>query len=89
MYSRLHENVTILFQSKYRTTYNTDPNLVACALAINIISLLLLKVTMVLLRNANESFGRGWMAAIQFPWKDSVDQSSYYVQTVQGPHYLG
>jgi len=72
------KTLSILLQTKYRTTHNTDPNLVACTLAINIISRLVLKVTIILLCNANENLGGGWMAGIQFPWKNSVDHSSYY-----------
>jgi hypothetical protein len=70
------KTVTILFHGKYRTTHNADPNLAACAMAINIISLLVLKVTMVLLRNANEGFGKGWIAGIPSLQKYSIDHSS-------------
>jgi len=72
------KTLSILLQTKYRTTHNTDPNLVAYTLAINFISRLVLKVTIVLLCNANGNVGGGWMAGIQFPWKSSVDHSSCY-----------
>jgi hypothetical protein len=72
------KTLSILLQNKYRITQNTDPNLVACTLAINIISLLVLKVTIILLRKSNVNLIGGWMAGIKFPWKSSVDHSSYY-----------
>jgi hypothetical protein len=72
------KTLSILLQTKYRTTHNTDPNLVACTLDINIISQLGLKVTIILLRNSKENLGGVWMAGIQFPWESSVDHSSYY-----------
>jgi len=72
------KTLSILLQTKYRTTHNTDPYLVACTLAINIISRLVLKVTIILLCDANENLGRGWMAGIQFSWKSSVDHLLYY-----------
>lgn len=72
------KTLSILLQTKYRTTHSNDPNLVACTLAINIILLLVLKVTIILLRNSNVNLSGGWMAGIKFPWKSSVDHSSYY-----------
>jgi len=54
--------LSILLQTKYRTTHNTDPNLVACTLAINIILRLVLKVIIILLRNSKEILvGVGWL----------------------------
>jgi len=72
------KTLSILLQTKYRTTHNTDQNLVACTLAINIISQLVLKVTIILLSNSKENLGGVRMAGIQFPWESSVDHSSYY-----------
>jgi len=37
------KTLSILLHTKYRTTHNTDPNLVACRLAINFISWLVLR----------------------------------------------
>jgi hypothetical protein len=56
-------------------------------LAINIISRLVLRGTIILLRNLNENLGGGWMAGIQFPWKGSVDRHT--MQLAQGTYYLG